>query len=213
MYDARRIVRLAKRSGTRVVVNHERRYSADYRLARRAVVERRFGRLVSVTGTLYFGSRHSQAAVFQHDGTHLVDALNFVSAERLAARGRFGSLRRRRSSSFIFGELRPSRVPVVIEVGSERDHLEFSLRLSFERGAITVGNGRYRVEVSRDAVAYSGYRSLFDLEHHAPQPTGYFAAMMADAVACVYDPLHVPASGAADAAAVMKVIRSVVVRW
>ncbi len=234
---ARKIAALHRRGAATVLVNHERRYSSDYLAVRQAVSEKRYGRLISVRGTLYFGRTARHKDVLLHDGTHLVDIINFLveAASGQPARGstardpaarvtavrslrkanpvrlerRSGSMRSNRGSAYLFGTAsrvgHPSRaeapgadrgavptgraaegggIPVVIEVGAERDHLVFEVELSFERGRIRVGNGVLSFEASGESPYYEGYRSLLPDEAPEIGKTGYFSNMIADAVRC-----------------------------
>lgn len=203
--DAKRIADLHRRGHVRVVTNHERRYSADYRAVRRSIREGAFGKLLAVRGTLYFGSgRHDQ--VLLHDGTHMVDIINFLAGGRARLSKRFGRMRSRTSSAYLFGHV--GSAPVVIEVGSERDHLVFELELSFESGRIRVGNGVLSFETSQESPYYEGYRSLLPAEAPSIEVTGYFSNMIADAVRAVRDPGYEPVSTARDGLAVMRFIKA-----
>jgi predicted dehydrogenase len=204
---ARRLAGLHESGRITVVTNHERRYSADYIRAREAVAEGRYGRLLSVKGTLYFGRVTRRDRMLLHDGTHLVDAINYLTGEATRFVRRHGALRSKRGSTFLIG--RSGKVPVLIEVGSERDHLVFEVELSFESGRIRLGNGVERWEKSEESPYYEGYRSLLPDVPEGAGPTGYFVNMVADAVACVDDPGREPRSSALDALEVMKFIR----RW
>lgn len=204
--DAARIADLHRRGRITILTNHERRYSADYLAARERVRAGTYGRLLSVSGTLYFGrGRHDE--VLLHDGTHMVDIINFLAGGRARLQRRFGKMRSRVSSAYLFGAV--SGRPVVIEVGSERDHLVFELELSFERGRVRVGNGVLAFEESAESPYYEGYRSLRPAETPRVERTGYFANMIADAVQCANDPSHEPISSALDGLSVMRFIRSV----
>ena len=220
--DARAIARLHRSGRAKILVNHERRYSRDYIEARKAVESRRCGSLLSVKGTLCFGSRLPRREVLLHDGTHLLDAISFVSGGTLRLNRRFGSMRGNKNSAFLMGRLRRSPfssegeragrlgIPVCIEVGSQRDHLIFELELAFERGRIRLGNGVYSFERSVESPYYEGYRSL-EPDPEAPAPpikTGYFSGMIADAVRCLREAEHLPRSSALNALEVMKFIRS-----
>lgn len=204
--NARAIAKLHRKRRVTVVTNHERRYSADYQHVRDAIVERRFGRLLAVRGTLYFGKTQRHDRVLLHDGTHMVDVINYLLGSRLRIRGRFGRMRSRRGSLFLSATA--GRVPVVIEVGAERDHLLFEVELSFERGRIRVGNGVYAFDESVESPYYEGYRSLQPAEQPGVSRTGFFAGMLADAVACVRDPGREPVSSARDGLATMRFIVS-----
>lgn len=205
---SRKIAALHRRRRVTVVTNHERRYSADYIRAREAIREERYGRLLSVRGTLYFGRRTRRDRMLLHDGTHLLDAINYLTGSPTRLNRRIGPLKSRLGSTTLHG--RAGRVPVTVEVGSERDYLLFEVELSFESGRIVVGNGVERWERSVESPYYEGYRSLVaeDIPGGSGGRTGYFANMIADAVACVDDPGREPRSSALDALEVVRFIKS-----
>ena len=221
---ARGIKKLHRPPDLTILTNHERRYSKDYLNARKTIRSGRLGRLLGVHGTLYFGSKMSHREVLLHDGTHMVDIINFLGAGRLTVRSVIGRMGRRRGSSYLYGVLErmPGRdanasgpdarsgepVPVVIEVGSDRDHLVFEVTLSCSEGRLRVGNGVYAVEESRESPYYEGYRSLIPLASESSGPTGYFANMVADAVACFREPGREPVSSALHGYEVMEFICS-----
>lgn len=223
---------------TKVAVNHERRYAEDYRLVKRFIEEGEYGKLLSIKGTLYFGRNRKHNDMLLHDGTHMVDAVNFLTGGRACVKrkiGPMGPMRTARGSVFIYGKVncvdreasgdvvgpregntsrntfrRPeSGVPVVIEVGSQRDHLVFELELSFERGRVRIGNGVLTFERSEKSSYYENYRSLIpdETKNTTFEKTGYFANMLADMVQCVKDPSRNPVSSAEDGLAVMEFIR------
>jgi predicted dehydrogenase len=207
--DARAIARIHRRGRARVLVNHERRYSRDYLEVRRAVTGGRYGALQSVKANLCFGGSAPRREVLLHDGTHIIDAVNFLTGSSLRPARRFGSMGAGGGSAFLFG--RCGSVPVVLEVGSGRDHLVFEIELHFSQGRIRVGNGVLSFERSAESPYYEGYRSLLPDETPRIGATGYFSGMIADAVRCLREPEHEPDSSAEDALAVMRCIRSP--RW
>lgn len=204
--DGTRIAALHRRGAIRVITNHERRYSRDYLAVREAVAQKRYGALLGIRGTLYFSRAARHDRVLMHDGTHLIDAISFLTGAPVTLKGSFGRMRSARSSAYLYGK--SGEVPVVIDVGAERDHLCFELELSFVTGRITVGNGVYRFEESRESPYYEGYRSLADTGARPPERTGYFANMLADAVRCARDPAYEPLSSAVDGLEALRFIRS-----
>lgn len=203
----RRIAALHRRGAVTVITNHERRYSADYIRARTTVREERYGRLLSVRGTLYFGRTTRRDRVLLHDGTHMVDAINYLTDAVTRFNRRVGALRSHRGSTILHGTA--GDIPVTLEVGSERDYLLFEIELSFEGGRVRVGNGVEAWERSEESPYYEGYRSLVpeEISRGGDHRTGYFANMIADAVACVDDPRREPRSSAADALEVLRFIK------
>ncbi|MFP4151674.1 MAG: Gfo/Idh/MocA family protein [Alkalispirochaeta sp.] len=210
---ARRMARLERTTSTRIVVNHERRFSRDYQLVRRAVASGEMGTLLQVRGTLYFGSTGRHDRVFLHDGTHIVDAIHFLTDDLIRLKTKVGRYRTHRSSVFLHGILRNRQIPVEIEIGGERNYLRFEVTLSFSDGEIRLGNGVFTWEKSRPSPHYSSYRSLINAEKRIPEPSGYFSGMIEEAVRLHDEPGASSASSLADGAAAMRVIRDARRLW
>ena len=104
---ARRIARLERTSALRIVVNHERRFSADYRLVRRAVADGVSGRLVGVSARLYFGATARHDRVLLHDGTHMIDAIHFLTGGVISVSRTVGAPRAAVGSLYVHGRLVP----------------------------------------------------------------------------------------------------------
>ena len=180
----------AERTGTsRIVVNHERRFAADYRRAREFVRSGELGRLLTVNARLYMGKTKASEKVLWHDGTHLVDVISFLAGpwDVVATHGDVTAVT---GNFFAFGETRPGQAnesavsgnsgdrlaetaalgangqsgakpaSIVIEASPERDHLAFELDLSFSEGRIRVGNGVWEVWKSEPSRYYENFRSL-----------------------------------------------------
>jgi predicted dehydrogenase len=204
---------LAEKGGTKILINHERRYAADYLRMRRLLEQGAAGRICGVRATLYMGKTRPLVDALWHDGTHLVDAIGFLCGDTLKHKGVFprGAMRARGGAETVYlhGELERQRAPVVIEAGAGRDHLVFEITVSCERGRFTIGNGVYEVAASADAPYARGFRSLRTTESGFFEQTGYFANMLEDAVACVQDSARVPRSSAACAFAVIRYLHSI----
>lgn len=190
------------------MVNHERRFSRDYILARRAVESAELGKLVAIRSQLFFGRTARHDRVFLHDGTHMVDAIHFLTSDRLRLRKRFGKYRSDRSSVFLQGRLLHRGTPVSIEIGAERDYLNFELDLSFTGGRIRIGNGLFEWSRSTDSPYYSGYRSLSPTHRCPPEPTRYFSGMVDEALALVHERFRRSRSTVEDGRQAMRVIAS-----
>jgi predicted dehydrogenase len=170
--------------------------------------------------------------VLWHDGTHLADALMFLSGRRLQHKKTWGRLSRGTGTAFLLGVLggpapgpnpgpaAPSfqgEVPFLFEVGAERDHLVFELEFSCAQGRLRIGNGLFEVWESGPSPYAEGFRSLVKTDRArkgpaAPGPTGYFANMVKDAVRCVREKDHEPRSSAEDGLAAIRYLRSLG-RW
>ncbi|MDR3172914.1 MAG: Gfo/Idh/MocA family oxidoreductase, partial [Treponema sp.] len=142
------------RGAFRIIVNHERRYSADYIRAKEILEGGRLGALISARGVLYMG-KGSLVDVLWHDGTHLADAIMFLTGCTLRQVRSWGSpLKAREGTAYLAGVLSRDDVtgrgkgkgyPCVIEVGARRDHLVFEIEFSCETGRLRIGNGVYEV--------------------------------------------------------------------
>jgi hypothetical protein len=136
----------------------------------------------------------------------------FLSDARLRNRRRWGAaLKSRTGTAWLEGclEKGPERLPFLMELGAGRDHLVFELEFSCARGRLRIGNGVFEVWESAESPYAEGFRSLQPSGDTFEGPTGYFAAMVEDAVACCRDPARLPRSGAQDGLRVIEYLHSV----
>ena len=218
--NARKIARLTERTGAPVIItNHERRYSRDYIRAKNILKEGSLGAVVSVRAVLYMGKTARLIDMFWHDGTHLADALMFLTDAKLKHRRSWGvKLKTRSGSAWLEGELSPnlipqrrekSSVPVIIEIGASRDHLVFEIEFSCEKGRLKIGNGVFEIWESAPSPYAQKFRSLKNTGEVFSGATGYFSNMIKDAAACVKDKSRTPVSGVIDGLRVIEYLNSV----
>ncbi|MDA3947808.1 MAG: Gfo/Idh/MocA family oxidoreductase [Spirochaeta sp.] len=210
---ARRLVSLERDGGFRVVVNHERRFSRDYQLAQRGLAAGEFGTLQGVHGRLYFGGAARHDRVLLHDGTHLIDAIHFLTGDRIVLTRKAGRYRSARGTVYLHGHFAGQPVPVVIEVGSGRRYLHFETVLSGSDGEVRVGNGIFEWKLGRPSPFYEQYRSLIDSNRFPPAPSGYFSGMISEAVRLYQNDTARSRSSLADGLAAMRVIRDAGRLW
>jgi predicted dehydrogenase len=214
--NARKIARLSEKSGAVIITNHERRYSQDYICAKEILEEGKLGRLLGVRAILYMGKTRRLVDQFWHDGTHLADAIMFLSNSSLKHRRFWGAkLNSRSGTTWLEGSLHREKeppVPVIFEIGAGRDYLVFEIEFSCEKGRLRIGNGVFKVCESVPSPYAENFRSLKNTGEVFSGPTGYFANMLNDAVACVRDSNRKPCSGAIDGLRVIEYLNSVK-RW
>jgi hypothetical protein len=187
------------------------------------------GPLLSVKAALYMGRTRRIRDVLWHDGTHLADAIMFLTGGILLHKKCFGSpLSSREGTAFLSGYLKPvgkdrkstgrgpwgqkappASVPFLIEAGAGRDHLVFGMEFSCAGGRLRIGNGVFEVWESGPSPYAEKFMSLKKTREGFEGPTGYFANMVADAVACVRNPARRPRSGADDGFRVIEYLHSV----
>ncbi|MDR2102140.1 MAG: Gfo/Idh/MocA family oxidoreductase [Treponema sp.] len=228
---ARNIAELHRKGPIKILTNHERRYSADYLKAKDILEKKTLGPLLAVRACLYMGKTRRILDVLWHDGTHLVDALMFLTNSRMRHQKTWGEkLTGRRGTAFLAGRLEPNGpaafidplkkidrpepvppkgIPFLIELGAERDHLVFELEFSCVQGRLRIGNGIFEVWESGASPYAEGFRSLKKSCGAFEGPTGYFVNMMADAAACLRDRDRQPRSSAVDGLLVTEYLNKV----
>ena len=208
---ARKIAALggARAAGPVIITNHERRYSADYIKAKEILAQGKLGNILSARAVLYMGINKRLLDVLWHDGTHLADALMFLTGLSLKHReSRGAKLTATKGTTWLEGEFE-NAIPVILEVGAGRDHLVFEMEFSCAKGRLRIGNGIFEVWESDESPYAEKFRSLKRTCGSFTGPTSYFANMIADAVSCVREPGRQPVSSAADGLNVIEYLHSV----
>ncbi|MCL2175737.1 MAG: Gfo/Idh/MocA family oxidoreductase, partial [Treponema sp.] len=228
--NAGKIVHLTKQKNAPIIItNHERRYSKDYIRAKNILKEGSLGEIVSIRAVLYMGKTRRLIDQFWHDGTHLADAVMFLTDGVLKHRRSYGAkLNASNGTVWLESEIKKfttnntnqheqkyqvpspqSPVPIILEIGASRDHLVFEIEFSCEKGRLRIGNGVFEIYESVPSPYAEKFRSLKNTGEEFSGPTGYFANMLKDAVACVKDPKRIPVSGAIDGLRVIEYLNSV----
>jgi predicted dehydrogenase len=213
MRDAKKIAAIHRRGITKVITNHERRYSSNYQQIKTMITDGRYGALQSIKGTLYMGQKRRLLDILWHDGTHIIDVFAFLGNGAPVHKTRSGDpLAAKTGTAFLAGEIRRKKgrdIPFVLEVGSGRDHLVFEIECSLERGRLRIGNGIYEIWESAKSPYAEGFQSLKRMPSIFTGATGYFTNMVSDAVACVLEPELQPVSSAEDGLSVINYLASV----
>jgi predicted dehydrogenase len=211
--DSRKIARLVSHNEQTIVVNHERRYSNDYASVKSILNVGKLGNILRIRAVLYMGKTTRLLDMLWHDGTHLVDAIMFLTDAELKYRRKWGSKRNSRSgTAWLEGTLTRGEnapIPVIIETGAGRDHLVFEIEFSCEKGRITMGNGVFEVKESLPSPYAEKFRSLKNTGEEFNGKTLYFTNMLKDACLCARDTNHKPLSSAQDALKVIEYLHSV----
>ena len=204
---ASRVAKWQRRGRIKILLNHERRYSRDYLRVKRKINDGSFGQILSVASSLYMGGSAAVNDVLLHDGTHLIDIIQFLTGSEL----RLLSVQhfREGKAGTIVITASSGSVPVTLEIGSGRHYILFELDINFTRGRIRIGNGLYEEYASGRSPFYEKMRSLSRTGGHRPRVTGYFRNMLKDAVRCVRDGRCTPLSSAEEGLSVLRFIDAV----
>jgi predicted dehydrogenase len=156
------------------------------------------------------GRGHPAADILWDDGTHLLDALRFLSGGELEVLYACGEARS--PGGVLQVLLKAAGVPAALECSGRLEPLVFELDLCFTRGRLRIGNGLYEEWASSPSPYYQGFRSLARLRRRAPRRTGYFSGMLADAVAVLRQPGRRPVSSGEDGLAAEEAIERILGR-
>jgi len=174
--DALSLLIETESSKSQILINHERRFSRDYREVRGLIRERALGELLSISSRLYMGRTRPVAEILYHDGTHMLDIIRFLTDRDLVVKHSEGEPYKKGGQLNILAAAGSTMIHMDISGG--RDHLVFELDLSFEKGRIRVGNGVYELWRSEESPFYTGFRSLSCSTSGWTGRTGYFSNMM-----------------------------------
>lgn len=199
--EGRRIADAAAAASVPVLVNHERRFAEDYRLAARHLPK--IGRLQTVQARLDSGLRVYSAAEEQtgaysplHDGTHLVDAVLFLlegAAASASAPDASPALQEMQLSGIFRdspGAVRsvsahfrhPACPDVNITISGGSRFFGFEIDIIGTEGRIRIGNGVFSFFRREQSRLYTGFWSLApDRSVRRPAKTRYFSNMVRNA--------------------------------
>ncbi len=201
-----RMVAACRESGTRLLVNHERRYSADYRFVRDCLRDRRFGEIRSVSARVYMGENRKPGTMLYDDGTHMLNILRFLLEVELELVHIHGDPSLQGGSLTVL--LSAGDIPVIIEVGAGREQIEFEVDISFSHGRIRIGNGVLEAFESRPSPYYSGMSSLTSVPVPEIRDKGYFTGIVMDALSLV-EGKGAPESSGEDGLAVLRLMDAI----
>lgn len=187
--EAAKIHSMAEKNLVPVMVNHERRFSKDYLAAKDFIPK--IGDIQTVRGELLSGLRiygkefeDSGAYSLLHDGTHLVDIIQYIlncKLEKPVITGLFkdeNGLVRNFSAHYS-----TDKIPeITVTMSGRSKFFEFGIEILGTLGKICVGNGYANFYTRKESKLYSGFYSLTKDKVKLPKKTGYFANMIQNAI-------------------------------
>lgn len=174
-----------------VIINHERRFSKDYQLVKKLIEDNKLGNLQLIRGSLWSGMRvysasqeASGAYSLIHDGTHLVDIVQYLLGRQLEnpivsniIRDNDNSVRQAEVNYLL------DDIGISLTFSGRSKYFGFDLELRFSEGRILIGNGLFQVETKKESPYYSGFFSLLKDKSFKPaKKSGYFSNMVQNAV-------------------------------
>ena len=216
--QAAEIAQAAEKAGVPVMVNHERRFAADYNMAKSYIKE--IGKLQTIRGELYsglriYGKEYEKDGAYSllHDGTHLVDIISWLLDEKLSLPVVTGIYKDEKDEvrNFSAHFKADSCAEVTISMSGRSRFFSFGLDILGTEGRICLGNGYSKFYKRKESKLYTGFYSLArDKIIHLPKKTGYFSNMIQNAVDFLdgTSPLQSPLSAAIEDLKVLEEIKT-----
>jgi len=166
--SARSLLLACRRNGTRLIVNHERRFEPRYRAVKGLIDGGGVGEVKSVHASMLCSGHHGPSRIqdgggpLLHDGTHLVDICRYLFGDIAWVEGDFQRRSRRRGFEDRAVAWMRTRggVDIFLEAGGERRYFVFELEISGSEGRIVIGNGYQELYLPRSSRLYTGFRDL-----------------------------------------------------
>lgn len=198
--EGNKIVKAAEENHVPVLVNHERRFSEDYKLAKKYIDEGKIGKLQTVNARLDSGLRvyakseeESGAYSLLHDGTHLVDITMFLLEK---SSGQKDVLKNMKITSIVRDEEKADVIrnvtanfesekcpDVNVSISGRSRYFGFEIDVIGTEGRIKIGNGIFDFTRRQQSKLYTGFYSLAaDKKIKRPKKTRYFSNMIQNAV-------------------------------
>lgn len=192
----------AEKQNVPVMINHERRFASDYRIAKNYI--QKIGPMQSIKATLFSGMRVYSAKneddggySLLHDGTHLVDIVQFF-LEPLPEMGEPEEhciLQNPVITGVHYDEKEPDVIrnlsahfshpecsDITMEFSGRSRYFGFEVEITGTEGRIKIGNGFAECQKREESKLYTGFYSLAkDKTVKFPKKTGYFANMVSSA--------------------------------
>ena len=199
--EAKKIADCAKENTVPVMVNHERRFAYDYRMARDFMHS--IGDIQMIRADLFSGLRvyskeqeATGAYSLLHDGTHLVDIVQFLLADFCEKKADLSEpILQHPTVSGVFrdekGDVRNCTAryalaacpEVTITMSGRSKFFSFAVDILGTTGRICIGNGFAKFYTRQESKLYTGFYSLMkEKSVKLPKKTGYFANMVQNAV-------------------------------
>lgn len=183
--EAGRFIDACKKSGTELIINHERRYDPRYGRVKKMIGSGTIGDVKTVWASVLTSSwkagrgAEGGGGPLLHDGTHLIDIIRFFFGDITSVEGEFQRTGRKngfedRATAWLTTE---SGVDVFLEAGGSRQYFVFEIVISGTGGKIVIGNGYEELHLPRKSRFYTGFRDLNRSRFPATTGKNYFTAL------------------------------------
>lgn len=204
MAEAEKIREAAREHNVPVMVNHERRFAKDYLCALSLLDQ--IGEIQSIraeldSGLRVYSAEHEKDGAYSllHDGTHLVDIVQFILAfvgqENRDGRTQLSTpILKNPTITGIYKDEQgcvrnvsahysTDAVPdITLKMSGRSRFFEFAVEILGTLGKIRIGNGCAELYLRKESSLYTGFYSLAQARVRFPKKTCYFSGMVQNAV-------------------------------
>lgn len=189
--EAKEIAASSVLNNVPVLINHERRFAEDYKLAKKYMSQ--IGDIQNIYATLcssmcVYNCEEESTGAYSliHDGTHLVDAVEFflddIPLKNPVVTGVWHD--EKKCVRQLNAHFATCRCPdVSISISGRSKFFSFEVLITGTHGRICLGNGFLKLYKRGESPFYTGFYSLLaDKTVQIPKKTLYFANMVQNAV-------------------------------
>jgi predicted dehydrogenase len=195
--SAKLIKKYAEQFNVPISVNHERRFSSDYKLVKEMINSGKLGSIHTVKANLWSGATVYKKSAEEdgscsliHDGTHLVDIIHFLFdielKKPITDNIIFDNKKDVRSINIHYTKKlknEKNEILIYIEMNGNKKYFGFEIEINGSIGKIIIGNGYLKFYESKVSPYYSGFYSLVkNKKLKTPEKTGYFSNMVQNCV-------------------------------
>jgi predicted dehydrogenase len=177
--QAQKMVRVCKSKNISLIINHERRWDANYQRARKLILSGKIGEIRTIIGnTLSWKPGKLPVSDFGggplfHDGTHLADLLLFFGGPVRWVSGHEtrpgGKKYIEETASAMLGFKNGSIG--FIEGGGARKYFNFELDIQGSEGRLLIGNSGQELYITKKSRRFTGFHELEKIPF--PKPAKY----------------------------------------
>lgn len=215
--QGKKLLDTCEKTGTHLIISHERRYDSRYIKTREIINSGKIGAINSVTGKMITGPYRGPSSIDEgggsllHDGTHLIDITRFFFGNIKTVEGQFSRSSRKkgfedRAAAWLQTE---KGVDVFIEAGGSSSYFQFELDITGTEGRIIIGNGYQHLYLSRKSKYYTGFRDLTEVSFPAYRKSNCFIKMYKEASAILKGKTNESNSSGIDGYKALEVIHAI----
>ncbi len=191
LIQGKKLLDTCRKTGTHLIVSHERRYHSRYQKTRDIIKSGKIGKINSVMGKMITGPYRGPSSIDEgggpllHDGTHLIDIIRFFFGDIRTVEGEFSRSSRRkgfedRAAAWMQTE---EGVDIFLEAGGSSSYFQFELDITGTEGRILMGNGYQHLYLNRKSKFYTGFRDLSEVSFPLFRKSNCFINMYREASA------------------------------